>query len=38
MDRGPKQVTSTTVSTAVNGKQSRPGDIRVYYGLIASGN
>jgi len=38
MDRGPEQMTSTTVSTAVDGKQSRPGDMRVHYGLIASGN
>jgi len=38
MDRGSKQVTSTTVSTAVDGKQSRPGGMRVHYGLIASGN
>jgi nucleoside phosphorylase len=38
MDRGPEQMTSTTVSSAVDGKQSRPGDIRVHYGLIASGN
>jgi nucleoside phosphorylase len=38
MDRGAEQVMSTTVSTAVDGKQSRPGDIRVHYGLIASGN
>jgi nucleoside phosphorylase len=38
MDRGSKQVTSTTVSTAADGKQSRPGDMRVHYGLIASGN
>jgi len=38
MDRGAKQMTSTTVSTAVDGEQSRPGDIRVHCGLIASGN
>jgi nucleoside phosphorylase len=38
MDRGSKQVTSTTVSIAVDGKQSGPGDMRVHYGLIASGN
>jgi nucleoside phosphorylase len=38
MDRGSKQVTSTIVSTAVDGKQSKPGDMRVHYGLIASGN
>ena len=38
MDRGSKQVTSTTVSTPVDGKQNRPRDMRVHYGLIASGS
>jgi nucleoside phosphorylase len=38
IDRGGEQVMNSTVSTAVDGKQSRPGDIRVHYGLIASGN
>ncbi|CZR65340.1 related to nucleoside phosphorylase [Phialocephala subalpina] len=38
VDGEAEQVTSTTVGTAVDGKQSRPRDIRVHYGLIASGN
>jgi nucleoside phosphorylase len=37
MDSGVDQVTRT-VSTAVDGKQSKPRGIRVHYGLIASGN
>jgi nucleoside phosphorylase len=35
MDRGAEQVASTP---AVDGVQRKPGDMRVHYGLIASGN
>ena len=39
MEPGAKQVRSiTTVSTVVDGDQRKPGEMRVHYGLIASGN
>jgi len=38
IDRGAEQVTRTSVSTVIDGEQSRPRGMRVHYGLIASGN
>ena len=38
MDRGAEQVTSSTVNVGVDRAQRKPGDMRVHYGLIASGN
>ena len=38
MDRAAEQVTSGALNVEVNGTQRKPGDMRVHYGLIASGN
>ena len=38
MDHEAEQVTSNAVSRAVGGEQSKPRNVRVHYGLIASGN
>ncbi|KAE8142398.1 hypothetical protein BDV38DRAFT_277928 [Aspergillus pseudotamarii] len=35
---GPEQVTSNAMNTGHEGGQNKPGDVRVHYGLIASGN
>ncbi|KAH7109236.1 hypothetical protein B0J13DRAFT_463009 [Dactylonectria estremocensis] len=37
-ERGAEQVANSTVSATVDGGQRQPGDMRVHYGLIASGN
>ncbi|KAK6829217.1 hypothetical protein RU639_003517 [Aspergillus parasiticus] len=36
--RGPKRVASNTTNIVGDGGQRQPGDVRVHYGLIASGN
>jgi nucleoside phosphorylase len=38
IDHEAEQMTSNAVSRAVGGEQSRPRNVRVHYGLIASGN
>ncbi|KAF2193057.1 purine and uridine phosphorylase [Zopfia rhizophila CBS 207.26] len=38
MNRGAEQVTSSTVNIAVDRSKRTQGDLRVHYGLIASGN
>lgn len=37
-ERGAEQVANSTISAAADGGQRQPGDMRVHYGLIASGN
>ncbi|KAG4256535.1 hypothetical protein FPRO03_14024 [Fusarium proliferatum] len=37
-ERGAEQVANSTMSATANGGQRQPGDMRVHYGLIASGN
>ncbi|KAI8648816.1 hypothetical protein NCS56_01497400 [Fusarium sp. Ph1] len=37
-ERGAEQVANSTVSATADGGRRQPGDIRVHYGLIASGN